>query len=159
MIPETIDHSTLTRLVEAGAVRGAHVVGQNGGWAVMVKYGAHELSLAAQRSRQVRLFMETLVAYLKGVGLAPFDVDAANFDPDARKTHTRPDRAVALKRAHGRRPMTSGSAIKFRPASMIPAPACLTRMPGASLPTRKPSCVRVAEPPIDATGVAATGAG
>lgn len=102
MTTETIDHSTLTRLVEAGAVRGAHVVGQGGGWAVMVKYGTHERSLAAQRSRQVRLFkrLETLVAYLKGVGLAHFDVDAANFDPDARKTHTRPDRAVALKRAH-----------------------------------------------------------
>ena len=102
MATETIDHSTLSRLVEAGAVRGAHVVGQNGGWAVMVKYGTHERSLAAQRSRQVRLFkrLETLVAYLKGVGLAHFDVDAANFDPDAHKTHTRPDRAVALKRAH-----------------------------------------------------------
>lgn len=102
MATETIDHSTLSRLVEAGAVRGAHVVGQNGGWAVIVKYGTHERSLAAQRSRQVRLFkrLETLVAYLKGLGLENFEVDAANFDPDANKTHTRPDRAVALKRAH-----------------------------------------------------------
>lgn len=69
MTAETIDHTTLSRLVEAGAVRGAHVVGQAGGWAVTVKYGMAERSLAAQRSRQVRLFkrMETLVSYLKAV--------------------------------------------------------------------------------------------
>ncbi len=28
--PETIDHNALTRLVEAGAVRGADVIGQSG---------------------------------------------------------------------------------------------------------------------------------
>ena len=102
MTTETIDHSTLSRLVESGVVSGAHVVGQDGGWAVMVKYGTHERPLTAQRSRQVRLFkrLETLAAYLKGVGLARFDVDVANFDPDAVKTHPRPDRAEALKRTH-----------------------------------------------------------
>lgn len=102
MTSETIDHSTLTRLVEAGAVRAAHVIGQKGGWAVMVQYGTLERPLAAQRSRQVRLFrrLETLVAYLKSVGLVRFDVESSNFDPDPLKTHTRPDRAEALKRTH-----------------------------------------------------------
>jgi hypothetical protein len=158
MATETIDHSTLSRLVEAGAVRGAHVVGQNGRWAVIVKYGTHERSLAAQRSRQVRLFkrLETLVAYLKGLGLENFEVDAANFDPDANKTHTRPDRAVALKRAYE---AAAYDQWWFRPALMIPAPACLTRMPDAPLLTRKPPCVCVAVLLIDATGVAANGAG
>lgn len=102
MAAETIDHGTLSRLVEAGAVRGAHIVGQRGGWAVMVRYGMHERPLAAQRSRNVRLFrrFETLVSYLKDIGIAHFDVDAANFDPDSIKTTRRPDRAEALKRAH-----------------------------------------------------------
>ncbi len=50
----TIDHSTLAKLVEAGAVRGAHVVAQPKGWALLVRYGQHERPLAAQRSRQVR---------------------------------------------------------------------------------------------------------
>jgi len=36
MATETIDHTTLSRLVEAGAVRGAHIVGRNGGWAVTI---------------------------------------------------------------------------------------------------------------------------
>ena len=35
----TIDHATLERLVEAGAVRGASVIGQPGGWGVVVQYG------------------------------------------------------------------------------------------------------------------------
>ncbi|MCL2656477.1 MAG: hypothetical protein FWD62_03470 [Betaproteobacteria bacterium] len=99
---EAIDHSTLSRLVEAGAIQGAHIVGQPGGWSVMVRYGIHERPLAAQRSRNVRLFrrFETLVAYLKGVGIARFDVDAAGYDPDTLKTVRRPDRSEALKRAH-----------------------------------------------------------
>ncbi len=102
MAAETIDHGTLSRLVEAGAVRGAHIVGQSGGWAVLVKYGMTERPLAAQRSRQVRLFrkFETLVSYLKEIGIARFDVDAANYDPDTATTPRRPDRAEALKRAH-----------------------------------------------------------
>lgn len=97
---ETIDHGTLSRLVEAGAVSGAHIVGQSGGWAVMVKYGMHERPLAAQRSKSVRNFrkLETLVNYLRGIGIQRFDVDAANFDPAT--TTTRPDRSEALKLAH-----------------------------------------------------------
>ena len=99
---EMIDHGTLSRLVEAGAVRGAHIVGQNGGWAVLVKYGLIERPLAAQRTRQVRLFrkFETLVSYLKGIGIARFDVDAANYDPVTLQSTRRPDRSAALKRAH-----------------------------------------------------------
>ena len=103
MSAETIDHHTLARLVEAGAVRAAHVVGQKGGWGVILKYGMAERALAASRSRQVRIFkrLETVVAYLKGVGIVRFDVDAADFDPAQVKTYSRPDRAEALKRAHG----------------------------------------------------------
>jgi hypothetical protein len=102
MTAETIDHGTLSRLAEAGAVRGAHIVGQSGGWTVRVKYGTTERPLAAQRSRQVRLFrrFETLVSYLKGVGIARFDVDAAGYDPETPTAIRRPDRTEALKRAH-----------------------------------------------------------
>ena len=103
MTTETIDHTTLSRLAEAGAVRSAHVVGQAGGWGILVKYGMTERALAAQRSHQVRIFrkFETLVSYLKGVGIARFDVDAANFDADSLKTtRSRPDQSAALKKAH-----------------------------------------------------------
>ena len=103
MTTETIDHTTLSRLAEAGAVRSAHIVGQDGGWGILVKYGMTERALAAQRSHQVRIFrkLETLVSYLKGVGIAHFEVDAANYDPKSLKvTRTRPDRSEAMKSAH-----------------------------------------------------------
>ena len=79
MATETIDHGTLSRLVEAGVVKGAHIVGQSGGWAGVVKYGLTERPLAAQRTRQVRLFrrFETLVSYLKDMGIARYEVDAS----------------------------------------------------------------------------------
>lgn len=102
MSTETIDHTTLTRLAEAGAVRSAHVVGQDGGWGIVVKYGMTERTLAAQRSHQVRIFrkLETLVAYLKSVGIPRFDVDAEHYDSHSISATKRPDRAAAMKDAH-----------------------------------------------------------
>ncbi|BBP00766.1 hypothetical protein [Sulfuriferula nivalis] len=103
MSTETIDHTTLSRLAEAGAVHSARIVGQNGGWGILVKYGMTERALAAQRSHKVRIFrkFETLVSYLKGIGIARFDVDAVNYDPDTLKaTRNRPDRSEAMKSAH-----------------------------------------------------------
>ena len=99
MIADTIDHHTLSQLVEAGAVSDAHVIGQDGGWAIVVHYGKAERTLTAQRNRQIRLFkrMETLVTYLKGVGISRFDVDAAAY---AVNTYSRPDRAVAMRQTH-----------------------------------------------------------
>ncbi|BEP95804.1 hypothetical protein GmRootA79_41880 [Acidovorax sp. A79] len=43
-------------LAETGVITGAHILGQDGGWSAVVKYGTTEQPLAAQRSRQVRLF-------------------------------------------------------------------------------------------------------
>jgi hypothetical protein len=102
MMTATIDHITLTKLAEAGVVRSAHVVGQAGGWGVLVKYGTTERTLAASRSQQVRIFrrLETLVDYLKGVGIPRFDVDAANYDQVSTTVTKRPDRAAAMKDAH-----------------------------------------------------------
>lgn len=102
MTTETIDHSTFAKLAEAGAVRSAHIVGQPGGWGILVKYGMTERALKAQRSQQVRIFrkFETLVGYLKGVGIVRFDVDAANWDIDSLTARTRPDASEAMKKAH-----------------------------------------------------------
>lgn len=102
MTTETIDHATLTKLTEAGVVRSAHVIGQVGGWGVLVKYGMTERALAAQRSHQVRIFrkLETLVEYLKKIGIPRFDVDAVNYDPHRVIATKRPDRAEAMKDAH-----------------------------------------------------------
>lgn len=99
---DTIDHNTFTRLVEANAVRGTHIVARPGGWGVIVRYGAAESSLAATRSKETRVFkrLETLVGYLKEVGISRFDVDATDFDAAAAKTYSRPDTSATLKQAH-----------------------------------------------------------
>jgi hypothetical protein len=100
MNSKTIDHSTLSRLVEIGAVHAAHVIGQAGGWALSVKYGMADTFLAAQRSGKLRLFrkLETVMLYLKKLGISNFDVDASAYD--AETDRKRPDRAESLKRVH-----------------------------------------------------------
>ena len=78
---DTITHPTLVQLVAAGAVRVVIAVGQPGGWSLLVRYGLAERALAAQRSKQVRVFrkLDTLQAYLEESGVRRFEVDAANF--------------------------------------------------------------------------------
>jgi hypothetical protein len=98
----TIDHSTLIRLVQDKALRSAHVIGHPGGWGVEVRVGRATRPLAATRSGEVRVFkrLETLVGYLKGIGISSFDVDAAEFNTVGVKTSRRPDASAALKHAH-----------------------------------------------------------
>ena len=98
---EMIDHITFARLVEAGAVRTVDVIGQPGGWGVMVKYGMVERPLAVRRG-SVRLFrrLETLTEYLRGLGIVQYHVNAANYDPQTPTQSTRPDSAARLKRVH-----------------------------------------------------------
>jgi hypothetical protein len=102
MNAKTIDHATLSELAGAGALRRARVVGQSGGWTLLVTLDSGERALAAQRGRQARVFkrMETLASYLKGVGISRFDVDSAGFVPEATASRARPDRAEALRNAH-----------------------------------------------------------
>lgn len=98
---QTIDHTTLARLVEAGAVRGADVIGHPSGWGVVIKYGMTERALAARRGA-VRTFrkFETLVAYLKEMGISHYNVNAADFDPQAMKSaRVRPDASERMRSA------------------------------------------------------------
>ena len=78
---ETITHPTLVQLVAAGAVRVVIAVGQPGGWTLLVRYGLAERALAAQRSKQLRVFrkLDTLVLYLQQIGVSRFEVDASGF--------------------------------------------------------------------------------
>jgi hypothetical protein len=102
MSNSTIDHVTLARLVEAGVVRGATVIGQKGGWCIVVQYGMTEGSLAAKHGA-VRVFrkMETLIGYLRDMGIAKFSVDATQYDPDVlRLDRRRSDSSVRLKKVH-----------------------------------------------------------
>lgn len=100
---ETIDHQTLAKLVEAGVVSGATIIGQPGGWGVVVQYGMTERIIAAKRGpmRVWRRF-ETLVGYLKELGLYRYQVDAMNYAQEALSESAvrRPDAAERMRRAH-----------------------------------------------------------
>lgn len=97
---ETIDHKTLSHLVDAGAVRGADVIGHADGWGVVIKYDMTERALSARRGsvRNFRKF-ETLVNYLRNVGISKYQVDAANFDLNSKKARVRPDVRERMKAA------------------------------------------------------------
>lgn len=98
----TISHEVLEQLVEARAVRGAVVVGQAGGWGVVIQYGMTEKVLTARRgaARVFRKF-ETLVGYLRGMGITSYQVNAAGFDPVAHKVERkRNDAAERMKAVH-----------------------------------------------------------
>lgn len=98
---ETITHTTLCELAQAGAVRQASAVAFGDRWAIVVAYGGVQKTLAARNSRQVRSWanLNSLAKYLAGLGIRKFDADATNYDPH-QKTIERPDRSVTLKRAH-----------------------------------------------------------
>lgn len=99
---DTIDQNTLARLIEAGAVRGASIIGQPGGWGVVIQYGMTERALAAKRGT-VRNFarFETLVGYLKKLGIAKYQVDATQYDPaTVKEERFREDAAERMRRAH-----------------------------------------------------------
>lgn len=99
---DTIDQATLEHLIEAGAVRTANIVGQPGGWEIVVQYGRTERALSAKRGA-VRIFrkLDTLANYLKGLGIASFQVDSSQFDAQAFKAErTNVAASERLKSAH-----------------------------------------------------------
>ncbi len=70
MSTETIDHNTLSKLVEAGAVRGTHVIGQVGGWVILIKYGL--LVKWTPLSRQYLSQIKRVSIPLQQIGAVPF---------------------------------------------------------------------------------------
>jgi len=97
---KTIDHATLVKRVAAGAIRGTRVVGQLGGWGIVVKDGRTSRALAARRG-SLRVFrrFETLVGYLRELGLERYDVDASGYAPEA-SSRRRPDTAKRMERIY-----------------------------------------------------------
>jgi hypothetical protein len=100
---QKLNHATLAQLARAGAVTEVRAIGQRGGWLLAVSFGAQSgVTLCAQRSGEPRLFarFESLVSYLRGIGIGRFQVEAARFEAKAAPSRRRPDRAEALRRVH-----------------------------------------------------------
>lgn len=78
----TIDTAMAKRMAEASAIRGASIIGQPGGWSVVLKLGLQERPLGAQRTDKPRTWrsLDRAVAYVKDeLHIARFDLlDATN---------------------------------------------------------------------------------
>lgn len=100
----TIDTTTARSMAEAGAIRGVSIVGQPGGWSVMIKVGTMEKPLGNVREDRPRMWrsLDTLTAYLKkDLRVARIDsVDTAQHSEADVNRPGRPDSAARLKRAH-----------------------------------------------------------
>lgn len=93
----TIKETTLRELVAADSVTSVCMVGQSGGYAVTVRCGSAERTLATTRG-DVRLFtLERASTLLRTLGLLRFKVDCTNYEP-GRMRKPRPDRAEALRK-------------------------------------------------------------
>jgi hypothetical protein len=93
--PDIIDGKAVKSLVDAHAIQGAVVLGQPGGFAILVKYGANERAIAAQRSRRMRIWrnLNTAAAYVRDeLGVPRFEIDMVDHDPAALE-RKRPDTA------------------------------------------------------------------
>ena len=101
MATETIQHSTIKELVEAGAVRQACAVAFGDRWSLVFSYGGVEKTLCSKNSHNIRSWanLNSVAKYLAEIGIRKFETDATNFDPN-QKTLSRPDKSVAPKRAH-----------------------------------------------------------
>lgn len=100
----TIDTAMARRMVEACAIRGASIIGQPGGWSVMLKIGMSEKPLGTQRTDKPRMWrsLDTCMEYLKNeLHIVQVDsLDASNHNAGDITSSTRADSSERLKRAH-----------------------------------------------------------
>jgi hypothetical protein len=100
----TIDTAVARRMVEASVIRGAVIVGQQGGWGVMLKVGMTEKPLGTQRTDKPRTWssLDTCMAYLRDeLKILRIDgLDASNYSAAPIHKRRRQDAAERMKAAH-----------------------------------------------------------
>ncbi|MFB8959965.1 hypothetical protein [Xanthomonas arboricola] len=137
-----ISITTLAALASAGVLRTVQLVGQVGGYAVMVRVGQAEKQLTGQRG-EPRVFasLDTAAAQLLALGVTVFEVLPANY-VRAPKVYRR-GRPGALKelakiKRQGKPAKTpAGAAVATTTSKILPSDRAQLKLPG--LPrTRKP---------------------
>jgi hypothetical protein len=88
---------TLKELVRAGFVGSAMVVGQKGGYGVVIHHGTAQTALATSRGEARVFTLESAARFLRQIGISKFEVDASQYEP-GRIRKARPDRAEALRK-------------------------------------------------------------
>jgi len=97
--PEIIDGKVMKSLADAKAIQGVTILGQPGGWSILVRYGALERVIAAQRACKPRLWrnLNTAATFVRDeLKLSRFDVDTENYNPEAIERR-RPDQSQRLR--------------------------------------------------------------
>lgn len=104
MSSHTIDTAMAKRMIEASAIQGASIIGQPGGWSVVLKLGTQERPLGVQRSDKPRIWrsLDRCVDYLKKeLHLARFELlDATHFSDAPLEGKSREDASERLRNAH-----------------------------------------------------------
>ena len=104
MSNNTIDTPMARRLVEAAAIRGAFVIGQPGGWSVMLKVGMSERPLGTQRTDKPRTWrnLDNLIEYLRTeLHIVRIDgLDGSNHSVASIHSKKRADSSARMKAAH-----------------------------------------------------------
>lgn len=92
---DVIDDVTFEQLARAGAVHGVSVVGQPGGWGVLIQRDGADCVLTAEHGA-MRTFakFEMVVVYLKKIGIAKYQVDATRFGSSVSKVERLREDAV-----------------------------------------------------------------
>lgn len=104
MNSHTIDTAMAKRMAQASAICGASIIGQPGGWSVVLKLEGQEKPLGAQRSDKPRVWrsLDRCVDYLKKeLHIARFELlDATHFSSVALMGKSRQDASERLRYAH-----------------------------------------------------------
>ena len=101
---QTIDTGIARRMVDAKAILGASIIGQSGGWSVMLKLGVMEKPLGTQRTDKPRIWrsLDSCISYLANeLHISKFDMlDATNYHKVASTNILRNDTSERMRRAH-----------------------------------------------------------
>lgn len=104
MSERIIDTAMAKRMVEASAIGGASIIGQPGGWSVMLKVGTTQTPLGAQRTNKPRTWrsLDRCIEYVKSeLHIARFDMlDATAHSAERIDGKTRDDSAERMRRVH-----------------------------------------------------------
>jgi len=104
MSTHTIDTPNARRLIEAAAIRGAAIVGQPGGWCVMLKIGMKETPLGTQRTDKPRTWssLDGCMQYLRDeLNITKVDgIDASHYSAATIYRKRRTDASERMKAAH-----------------------------------------------------------
>ena len=104
MHTHTINTAAAKKLVAASAISNAFIVGQPGGWSVVLKTGLQEKPLGAQRSDKPRTWrsLDRCVDYLKNdLNITRIDMlDATNHSDVSPTGSIRADAAERMRETH-----------------------------------------------------------